>query len=140
MTVAPTRLPDLFLEGIEETLADVLPEIRSHMDEELPNECVGLVWYDRQIQRLINQARSPSRFTVSRAQLAERLAEMDASNLLVCVYHSHPGGSIQMSWDDKRSMKDQWDKDIRVPWLIVTEEEATLHYLDDDFYRWRHIV
>lgn len=121
-----------YLSVIEEIIKTKLPEITTHMEEELPNECVGLVWMDGQIQRLLNQARSPKRFSISTPQLAERLAQMDETNVLICVYHSHPAGTTNLSWDDKRSLKRQWDRDIVVPWLVVGGREAVLWYIIDE--------
>lgn len=121
-----------YLTIVEEIVRDTEPEILAHMEDELPNECVGLLWMGGEIQRLLNQARSPERFSISQPQLAERLAEMEASNVLVCVYHSHPKGSTNLSWEDKRSLKRQWDRGIVVPWLVVGKEQGTLWYLATD--------
>lgn len=121
-----------YLDVVEEIVGDKREEILTHMEEELPNECVGLLWMGGEIQRLLNQARSPSRFSISQPQLAEKLAQMEASNVLVCVYHSHPGGETNLSWDDKRSLKRQWDQGIVVPWLVVGKDKGTLWYLVTD--------
>lgn len=109
-------------------LRATLPDIYSHYHDDLPNECVGLVWADGSTQRLINQARSPKRFSISTPQLAERLAERTEDDFLLTVYHSHPGGTTTLSWDDKRAMLHQWKNGIMVPWMVVTEEQATLWY------------
>jgi proteasome lid subunit RPN8/RPN11 len=50
------------------------------------------------------------------------------------VYHSHPGGAVALSWDDRRSMKEQYAKDIPIPWLVVTEEKSRLWYMEDNWY------
>lgn len=120
-----------YVDLVQEITEAQYPKILSHMEDESPNECVGLLWMDGQVQRLINQARSSSRFSISQPQLAERLAEMDETNVLVCVYHSHPAGSTTLSWDDKRSLKRQWDRDLVIPWLVVTSENAALWYILD---------
>lgn len=121
-----------YLNVVEEIILKNQQEIQNHFQDELPNECVGLVWMDGQVQRLINQARSPSRFSISRAQLAGRLNEMDETNVLVCVYHSHPGGTTRLSADDKESFKRQWDRGIVIPWLVVTEDEWVLWHIRDE--------
>lgn len=118
-----------FLDHVGEGVRESIDMIRTHLQEELPNECVGLLWGDGQVQKLINQARSPSRFSISQIQLAERLTEMDESNLLICVYHSHPNGDLNLSWDDKRSMRRQWERNIPVPWLIVTVDKVRLWFI-----------
>lgn len=133
---------EAFLDLVSEVVENSYPQVLSHMRDELPNECVGLIWMDGQVQRLLNQARSPERFSISQPQLAERLAEMDESNVLVCIYHSHPNGDIRLSESDKRSLRAQWEKDLVIPWLVVTETEVTIWYIRDDdreIFAWRHL-
>jgi proteasome lid subunit RPN8/RPN11 len=122
------------MKEVAEVLKSSLTEICIHFREDLPNECVGLVWEDGEIQRLRNQASSPNRFSVSLPQLAERLAEREGT--VIAIYHSHPGGSSVMSSADKKSLSEQFDRGLPVPWLIVTEEDACLWYIADDIYHW----
>lgn len=65
-----------------------LPDMVGHMDEELPNECVGVLLESGRLVRLINQARSPKRMFVSGEQLTERLEAFRSP--VFATYHSHP--------------------------------------------------
>ena len=91
----------------------------AHMLRELPNECVGLLWSDGSISRLINQARSPSRFSAGGAQIAEAMEKVDQDLLLAAVYHSHPGGRSTLSDDDENQLRLQFAAGVAIPWLIV---------------------
>lgn len=107
----------------------VLDEVYEHMMDDSPDECVGLIWGDGHVTRLINQARSHERFSVSVAQMAEALTSR--TGLIICIYHSHPGGTTGLSVDDQRSMREEWSNGYFIPWLVVTETTATLWYLDE---------
>lgn len=119
-------LPDLGEFLVE---SDAMEKVYAHYSEGLPNECVGLVWENGETTRLINQARSPERFTVSIPQMAEALTSRDG--MILCIYHSHPGGSTGLSIDDQRSMKEEWGNGYFIPWLVVTETISTLWVVDE---------
>lgn len=107
----------------------VLREIREHFQEELPIECVGLVWEDGQVDRLTNQARSSTRFAVSMPQLVEVMGARQG--IVIAIYHSHPAGSTGLSWEDQFSLRTQFGKGIPIPWLVVTETAATVYALNE---------
>lgn len=95
------------------------------MESESPIEAVGLLWDDSSITRLTNQARSASRFSVGRTQMAEALAATDPNEkLLIGLYHSHPNGSIRPSLADELQMCEQAHMKIALPWLIVTPDHS----------------
>lgn len=101
---------------------EALELIFSHMEDDLPLEACGLVWSDGSITRLINQARSETRFAVSQTLLAEELAQVDVDEkLMVAFYHSHPRGLLELSNEDHASFKDQ-SSYVNLPWLIVTSD------------------
>lgn len=93
--------------------------IVTHMLDELPDEAVGLLWSDGSVSRLINQARSPSRFSVSQPQLAEAMDKVSPDLLLVGLYHSHPGGKEILSAEDEDQLRLQFTAGIPIPWLII---------------------
>lgn len=84
---------------------DVEPAIFLHTEEEKPNEAVGLIWADSTITQLINQARSPVRFTVSVDQLGAAVQDRHIRDL-VAIYHSHPHSQGQPSPTDIDMMRD----------------------------------
>lgn len=106
-----------------------LPEIYAHYQEDLPNECVGLVWADGKVDRLTNQARSPKRFSVSMSQLVEVMGARQG--IIMAIYHSHPGGSTGLSWEDQFSLRAQFTKGIPFPWLVVTETMLTAYVVNE---------
>lgn len=119
-----------FKSMIEElSRSGILEGVYAHFYEELPNECVGIIWNDGQIDRLINQARSPERFSVGLPQLAEVLGRR--AGTVSVIYHSHPGGTTGLSVEDRMSMAAQFNKGIPIPWLVVTETRATLYFLEE---------
>ena len=101
------------------------PALLAHMDYDAPNEAVGLLWDDGTTTRLTNQARSPSRFSVGRTQMAEALADVDPTEkILIGLYHSHPNGMIRPSLTDEMQMCEQAHMEITLPWLIVTPDHS----------------
>lgn len=122
----------IYLRGTELVINREYHKIMAHFFDDLPNECVGLVWNDGHIQRLRNQANSPKRFSISKPQLAEKLTEREEQDgiFLMAIYHSHPGGSPQLSGPDKKSFRAQHESGLRIPWLVVTEKKARLWFMD----------
>lgn len=108
--------------------SDAMEKVYEHYADDLPNECVGLTWGDGKITRLINQARSHERFTVSISQMARALTSRDG--IILCIYHSHPAGTTGLSIDDQRSMREEWSNGYFIPWLVVTETTAMLWVVD----------
>ena len=123
---------DEFLDAIEMAY----PAMNIHANEEAPIEAVGLVLSDGDIMRLINQTRSPSMFSVSRAQLAERLADIDPDkHTVIAIYHSHPGGTTTLSPDDQASMRATWTDDgMTLPWItLVPDSRLAIWWLDPHY-------
>lgn len=87
-------------------------------------EVVGIVWSDSSITELTNQARSAQRFSVSERQFAERLADVNPEEKqMVALFHSHPGGYLSLSTDDKKSLWHQWyQANIYIPWMIIPHD------------------
>lgn len=101
-------------------LYQALPSIKKQMDGELPNECVGLLWSDGTTTKLINQARSPSRFSVGGMQFLEAIERVDPDvKTLAAFYHSHPGGMLKPSSEDEQQIRLQFAAGVFFPWLIV---------------------
>lgn len=125
----------LWLSGIDLVVGREMDQIKAHYQEDLPNECIGLIWNTGEIQRLRNQADSPVRFSISKAQLAERLAEKDVEDsncYLMAIYHSHPGGNTLLSKADVRSFRAQHESGLEIPWLTVTETNARLWFMEKE--------
>lgn len=103
--------------------------IYSHAADEHPLECVGLVWSDGSITRLINQSRSSEEFSVGRSQLADALALVDPDEkTLTAVYHSHPGGTAGLSTQDAASLRAQYLDGLHIPWVVVLPEDGYAIY------------
>lgn len=139
ITQAPEVSLSEYIDFVAGLVADAVPDLLAHMDDEAPNECVGLIWADGVTQRLINQARSSVRFSVSQGQMATSLAERGDGALLSCFYHSHPGGNPHLSSHDKESLHAQFNRDLFIPWAVVTHTEIAIFWLDDDNFlrhRW----
>jgi len=82
---------------------DVLLSLETHMGEVAPNECVGLLFGNGNVIKLINQARSPHRFFVNPQQLLDHDTEFASE--ITALYHSHPHRSAEPSGEDERMMK-----------------------------------
>jgi len=104
----------------------VMRKVYRHFNDDLPNECVGMVWDDGEVARLLNQAHSPERFSVSLPLLTEKLAAREG--IVVAIYHSHPTGGTHLSSSDESSLRAQWRRDIFIPWLVVDGEGGKLWY------------
>ena len=99
-------------------LAIAKPDIIDHAADDHPLEAVGLVFSDGSTRRLINQARSPRRFSIARAQLEEVIAESGLSP--ICLYPSHPAGRAVPSTPDQRVMSSQATRaGLPVPFVIL---------------------
>lgn len=107
--------------GLVEAIRTAIPALNIHAWEGLPEEIVGLILSDGDIVRLINQARSSSRFEISRRQMAEKLAYVDPEkHSVVAIYHSHPSGTTTLSPTDLESMSLSWKVDrLTIPWVVV---------------------
>ena len=131
MSVVPNDM-DAYIGMVSEAVVKAEESILEHYEMELPNECVGMIWADGSVQRLVNQARSPDRFSVSQTQMAERFAEKTEEDLLIGIYHSHPNGSPVLSPIDEKMFRAQFKKDLFIPWMIVTPWQLLYYWLDDD--------
>lgn len=109
---------------------DALADMVGHMDEELPNECVGVLLTSGRLVRLINQARSPSRLFVSRDQLKERLEAFRSP--VVATYHSHPLRSAKPSGTDQEffALMTLWWPEIYH--VILSPQGHKAYHVDDD--------
>ncbi len=125
----------VWVDATEFVITREFDKIQAHYLDDLPNECVGLVWNDGLIQRLRNQASSPHRFSISKPQITEKIAEREEEEedvYLMAIYHSHPEGSTTLSWADKRSFIGQHENDLRIPWLVVVKGSACLWYMQKE--------
>lgn len=112
-----------------EVVKSAMDAIYSHAAVEHPLECVGLVWSDGSITRLINQSRSSTEFSVGRSQLADALALVDPDEkTLAAVYHSHPGGTAGLSSQDRESLRAQYLDGLYVPWVVVLPHDSYAIY------------
>ncbi len=84
-------------------MSDILAALEAHMDEVLPNECVGLLMQDGTTIKFFNQAQSPHRFFVNPLQMAERVS--DSMSTPTALYHSHPQHPPKPSGEDERMMR-----------------------------------
>ena len=112
-----------------------IPAIHQHLLDGLPEEVVGLVLSDGSTVRLINQARSSSRFEVGVPQLAQALADINpATHTVIGIYHSHPLNSPDLSPADQESMKVQWGVGFSVPWVVMTGDgRVSVWWLDPTY-------
>lgn len=94
----------------------------NHCLDDPEREVVGLVLSDGQAFRLINQSRSKSRFEVSAAQLESVLDDLPDDTAIAAIYHSHPGGTLDLSMFDQTMLYDQYAAGLPIPWLIVTPD------------------
>jgi len=118
---------------VEDAISISLPKIHSHLHNGLPEEVVGLILSDGSIVRLINQARSAVEFTVSQAQLAGVLADINPeTHTVYAVYHTHPGGDIVLSPQDQKTLRFHWVvENLALPWLVmVPSGMAALCWVD----------
>lgn len=121
-----------FLDAVEAAI----PAMNIHAREDAPIEAVGFILSDGDIIRLINQARSATMFTVSRAQVADKLARIDPDrHTVIALYHSHPGGTTTLSPDDQQSMRQTWTDDgLTIPWVtIVPDSRLAIWWLDPHY-------
>ena len=121
---------------VTEAITTAIPAMNIHTREGLPEEVVGLILSDGDIVRLINQARSKNRFTVSRAQMAEKLAYIDPEkHVVVAIYHSHPDGTSTLSPTDIDSMRGTWaDDGLTLPWVVVCpDSRVSIWWLDPTY-------
>jgi proteasome lid subunit RPN8/RPN11 len=107
---------------IESLIRDLGPQILAHATEALPEECVGLIWNDFTISKLINQARSAERFSISGAQWTEVVMDKGEAAELVAIYHSHPKGNREFSQADIDVFMDQRKEGYPFAWVVVTPD------------------
>jgi proteasome lid subunit RPN8/RPN11 len=99
------------------TLGEILdlatPLIAAHSTDDAPIEACGVVLMDGYIHRLINQARSPHRWAVSKVQMRELTASP------IAIYHSHPT-SLAVPSSPDRTMMEAWyaHAGLSLPFLI----------------------
>lgn len=119
-----------------DAITTAIPGMNIHANEEYPVEAVGFVLSDGDVLRLINQTRSKNMFSVSRAQVADRLASVDPEkHTIIALYHSHPGGTTTLSPDDQASMRNSWmDDGMTLPWVtIVPDSRIAIWWLDPQY-------
>ena len=81
------------------------PKMLAHLRSDLPNECVGLLYVNGYTIELINQARSPERFSVGEKQFTDAIMSTDLE--FVGIYHSHPLGNREFSAADLEAFMEQ---------------------------------
>lgn len=120
-----------------------IPAMNIHAKEGQPEEVVGMILSDGSIVRLINQLRSPYMFSVSRAQLADRLARIDPEiHTVAALYHSHPAGTSTLSPTDITEMRRSWTDDgLTLPWVVVCPDSRIgFWWLDPRFSQPQSVV
>lgn len=125
-SVIPCLDPESLLRGVHLAWRTML----GHMERDLPNECVGLLFENGLTIPMINQARSPDRFSVSQSSFLLALDEAPPNLNFLGFYHSHPGGMLAMSNVDKQVFKEQLANDFPYAWVVVTESRALITYTD----------
>lgn len=110
---------------IEDMIHHTGSELLEHAEADYPNECVGLIWSDYSTTRLINQARSPERFSISGPQFTEAVLEAPDHLDLVAIYHSHPGGNREFSASDVEAFMEQRRDGYPFAWILVTPDGYT---------------
>lgn len=131
-------IPNLPYEAeFHDAILDSVWAMNIHANEHWPEEVCGLVLSNGDIIRLINQARSAHRFTVSRSQLAEKLASIDPDlATVVAIYHSHPRGTTTLSPTDVESMEKSWSDDgLTLPWVVIVPNSRVGVWWIDPRYR-----
>jgi proteasome lid subunit RPN8/RPN11 len=123
-------------DSLLDAIDTALPALNIHAKEGAPEEVVGMVLSSGNIVRLINQSRSNHMFTVSRVQLADKLAMIDpAVNTVIAIYHSHPGGTSTLSPTDVQAMKRTWTDDgLTLPWIVVVPDSRVAFWWLDPMY------
>lgn len=94
-------------------------QMQDHFLDDLPNEAVGLLYENGMVVRLVNQARSPNRFSVGETQFHEAIMSVPSELSLVGLYHSHPGGRDTFSDTDYKVMVDQFEAGFPYCWILV---------------------
>lgn len=122
---------------VMEAIRVAIPAMNIHAKEGLPEEVVGFVLSDGDIVRLTNQARSRTRFTISRAQMADRLASINPEkHQIIAIYHSHPESTTTLSPTDVESMTQTWNDDgLTLPWVVVCPDSRVGFWWLDPLYR-----
>ena len=125
-------LEGVALDDIFKAFYSAVPAIWDHQTND-ENEVVGVVWSNGRTYRFTNQARSKHRFSVGQIAWREALQSVDLNEVVpALIYHSHPGGSLKLSWDDERSMKQQFEHGLPIPWVVVTEDAYIIWGWDVD--------
>lgn len=120
-----------------DAITRAIPKMDAHMREDHPIECVGLILGAGQTVPLINQARSQTRFAVSKAQLAAALADIPPeTDKVYALYHSHPEGSTSLSPADIHNMSYAWTfEGFMLPWVLLTPDNPpSLWWLDQLYH------
>lgn len=117
--------------------SDVLPLIQEHSRKESPFEAVGLIHKDGTITKLVNQARSSTRFSVGITQLEAHLYRPEHFANLHAIYHTHPKSTSHPSQHDQAMMKEMandpfWKK---IPFAILGLDKLTVWTWDDGLVR-----
>lgn len=99
-------------------------------------EVVGLIHGRGHVSRLINQARSASRFDIGPTQFDDVVANLSADSGVHAFYHSHPTGNLAPSIEDQQTMRRHFTAGVHLPWLIVSDNpvpRARLHWVDPSY-------
>lgn len=99
---------ELFREAVVDLIVIATDELISHRDDAYPQEAVGILCDDGTTYRLINQARSGTRFEVSKLLVTESIKIIKRQNRsAIGIYHSHPTSQSAPSSRDIDMMRTQ---------------------------------
>lgn len=114
----------------------VFDHVKWQTDTGREEEVVGLIHGRGYITRLINQARSASRFDIGPTQFDDVVSNLDPDAGVHAFYHSHPTGNLAPSIEDQLSIRRHFDAGVSLPWLIVSANpypRARLHWVDPSY-------
>jgi len=107
--------------------SDVLASLEAHMEQDLPNECVGLLLLDGNTIQLRNQARSPHRFFVNPVQYDD----IELTAPVCALYHSHPLRPAKPSGEDERMMM-EWPEVMHI--ILSPDGHKAYHVVNEDIH------
>ena len=122
-----------FHEEVKDQLETILIIVRPYLveqrDNEYPNEAVGIICADATHYPLINQARSPKRFEVSKQLVGEAINHLKYRDRHpIAVYHSHPESDSGPSNRDTMMMEEM----PQATFVIVGDDGIAAWMWDDE--------
>jgi len=100
-------LTGLLVEPVQGLIRDAYQSLKLHAAKDYPNEAVGIICDGGFIHPLINQARSPHRYEVSKQLVVEAFETITSRGLVpIGFYHSHPSSTPEPSPRDVLHMSE----------------------------------